>query len=151
MLVVMLLIALLISIVTLVPQGSGSQQARREAERFAVLLDLLRQQAVERNQVYGLQVDAQGYNVQWLDGEGHWQPSADFRRQNLPGGLRFRLDLTTNKPNPTALKTTGLQPDLLVLPSDETSPFTAWVENEGKPVLTITSDGLDEVNIESVQ
>lgn len=157
-LVVILLITLLVSLVTLVPQGTSTQQARREADRFAALLDLLRQQAVERNQLYGVHIDAQGYDVQWLDGDGHWQPSTDFRRQTLPGTLRLHLDLAQAKPdhppvtpNTIAPNATGPQPDVLVLSSDENTPFNAWIESEGKSLLTIVSDGLDEVHIENAQ
>lgn len=154
-LVVMLLMALLIGMVSLVPLGTSSQQARREAERFATLVELLRQQAVERNQIYGLQIDAQRYVVQLLDSDGHWQPLEAFRPQTLEENLHLRLDLSSSKTPITnsvvAPKAIGRQPDLLVLPSDETSPFTLWLESDKKVLLTMSSDGLSEVHIESTK
>lgn len=154
-LVVMLLMGLLIGMVSFVPLGTSSQQARREAERFATLVELLRQQAVERNQIYGVQIDAQRYAVQMLDGDGHWQPAQAFRPQILQEGLHLRIDLSAAKPsvtgNAVAPRAIGRQPDLLVLPSDETSPFKLWLENDKTTLLTISSDGLDEVQIESAK
>ncbi len=154
-LVVMLLMGLLIGMVSFVPLGTSSQQARREAERFATLVNLLRQQAIERHQIYGLQIDAQRYAVQMLDGDGHWQPAEQFRPQALQEGMHLRIDLSAAKSLVTgstvAPKAIGRQPDLLVLPSDETSPFKLWLENDKTTLLTISSDGLDEVQIESAK
>ena len=42
-------------------------------------------------------------------------------------------------------------PQLLVLSSDETTPFTLWLEYRGQPLLSLSSDGIQEPLLEPVE
>ncbi len=149
-LVVILVIGLFVGLTSLVQGDTGGQQARREAEQLRGLIGLLREDALLNRQAFGLRIDPERYQVLRLDEEGTWQPAPGYREQRLPDSLRLRLELDD--------ETAGLgdagrrpMPQLLVQPSDEVSPFTLLVEYRMTPVLSLASDGLEEVRLEPVE
>lgn len=148
-LVVILLVGLVAGLAGLAQGDHGGQQARREAERLRMLIALLRDDAVLTQRQFGLRVDTDGYAVQRLEHDGHWAPAPGYRPQHLAESLRLRLEATEdavelgNAPR-------GATPQLLVLSSDEISPFTLHLELRGKPLLFLASDGLEEVRIETL-
>lgn len=148
-LVVVVVIGLLAGLVSLVQRDNGAQQARREAERLRSLIGLLREEAVQSHRDFGLRIDAEGYAVQRLDLDGHWQAAPGFRPQRLPPSLRLHLQLEseTNAPASDARRQA---PQLLVLSSDEVSPFTLHLEHRLVPMLALSSDGLEEVRLEQL-
>ena len=125
-LVVILLVGLVAGLAGLAQGDNGGQEARREAERLGALIALLREDAVLGHSQFGLRIEADGYSVQRLEADGRWRPAPGYRPQATAGG-----------------------PQLLVLSSDEISPFTLHLELRGKPQLTLASDGLEEVRIEA--
>ena len=72
------------------------------------------------------------------------RPAPGYRPQQLAPSLRLQLQRDEHAPVATAGG-----PQLLVLSSDEVSPFTLHLELRGKPQLTLASDGLEEVRIEA--
>lgn len=149
-LVVVLVIGLLAGLTTLVQVDGGGQQARREAERLRSLIGLLREDALLGQSDFGLRIEPDRYSVQRLGEDGTWQPAPGYREQRLPDSLRLRLQLDDTAP---ALGDSGRRPmpQVLVLSSDEVSPFTLQVEHRLTPVLSLASDGLEEVRLEPVE
>ncbi|AOE87591.1 type II secretion system minor pseudopilin GspH [Pseudomonas sp. TCU-HL1] len=141
-LVVIVVIGLLAGLVTLVQRDNGAQQAQREADRLRSLISLLREESVLSHQDFGLRIEADSYAVQRLDLDGHWQAAPGFRVQHLPESLRLHLQRDDEVPAP------GEAPQLLVLSSDEVSPFTLRLEYRLVPMLALSSDGLEEVRLE---
>ncbi|MCO6056634.1 type II secretion system minor pseudopilin GspH [Pseudomonas sp. MOB-449] len=141
-LVVIVVIGLLAGLATLVQRDNGAQLAQREAERLRSLIGLLREEAVLSHRDFGLRIEADGYAVQRLDLDGHWQAAPGFRVQHLPASLRLQLQRDDEMPAP------GEAPQLLVLSSDEVSPFTLRLEHRLTPMLALSSDGLEEVRLE---
>ncbi|WP_028630797.1 type II secretion system minor pseudopilin GspH [Metapseudomonas resinovorans] len=146
-LVVIVVIGLLAGLATLVQRDNGGQQALREAERLRSLLGLLREEAVLSHRDFGLRIDAEGYSVQRLNLDGQWQPAPDYRAQRLPANLRLHLQLDDEAPAPNRGERRQA-PQLLVLSSDEVSPFTLRLEYRLVPLLALSSDGLEEVRLE---
>ncbi|MGA4634727.1 type II secretion system minor pseudopilin GspH [Pseudomonas solani] len=148
-LVVILLIGLVAGLAGLAQGDHGGQQARREAERLRVLIALLREDALLAQRQFGLRVDADGYAVQRLEPDGRWTPAPGYRPQHLAEPLRLRMEAAEDAAQ-LGSAPGGSAPQLLVLSSDEISPFTLYLELRGKPLLTLASDGLEEVRIETL-
>lgn len=148
-LVVMVVIGLLAGLVSLAQSDSGGQQALREAERLRSLIGLLREDALLSHRDFGLRIDADGYSVQRLGLDGAWHPAPGYRPQHLPDTLRLHLERDDASPAPAAGASRN-GPQLLVLSSDEVSPFTLQLEYRQVPMLSLSSDGLEEVRLESL-
>ncbi|MGC5704343.1 type II secretion system minor pseudopilin GspH [Pseudomonas sp. NFXW11] len=149
LLVVILLIALIAGLVGLVNPNNAARQARQEAQRLQSLLQLLRQEAVLGYQDFGLRIEADGYSVQRLDPQGHWRPATDFAAHHLPDSLHLRLEVPEAGPALGADRQRGELPQLLVLSSDETSAFTLWFEQRNRALLSLSSDGIEDAQLET--
>ncbi|WP_165665481.1 type II secretion system minor pseudopilin GspH [Metapseudomonas otitidis] len=148
-LVVILMVGLLASTLTLAQSDHGPQHAKREAERLRSLLGLLREDAMLERQELGVRIEPDGYTVHRLDADGRWLPASDYRPQQLPDSLRLHLELGEQAPGLGA-PVPGPGPQLLVLSSDELTPFSLQIEVRGRPVLELSSDGLEEVRVETL-
>lgn len=153
-LVVILIVGLMAGLAGL-SQVDSIQQARREAEQLRSLIGLLRVDALINHRDYGLRLDNDRYSVQSRTRDGRWQPALQYREQQLPVNVRLQLQAGAGagaganllEPNAPA---NSKAPQLLVLSNDEISPFTLHVEHRLKPVLSLHSDGLEEVRIETL-
>lgn len=148
-LVVVLIITLSAGMIGLINPDSASRQARREGDRLLALLQLLRQQAVLSNSDYGLRIEPDAYSVRRLDEQGQWLADHDWRAQRLPDNLRLRLEVPEAGPTLGQAGRRSTTPQLLVLSSDETSAFTLWIEHRNTPLLSLSSDGLQEPRLET--
>ena len=147
-LVVILIVGLMAGLAGL-SQVDSIQQARREAEQLRSLIGLLRVDALINHRDYGLRLDNDRYSVQSRTRDGRWQPAPQYREQQLPVHVRLQLQAGANLLEPNA-PANSKAPQLLVLSNDEISPFTLHVEHRLKPVLSLHSDGLEEVRIETL-
>ncbi|WP_277589587.1 type II secretion system minor pseudopilin GspH [Pseudomonas chlororaphis] len=148
LLVVMLIIGLLAGMVGLVQSDSGGQKARREAERLQNLIGLLREDAVLNNLNHGLRLEPDHYTVLSLDRGGQWQADKRFKEHRLPGELRLNLQ---EPRGPNKGLGQGKEPQLWVLANDQISPFTLLLEYRQQPLLSLSSDGVEEVRLAPVQ
>ncbi|MFJ7141939.1 MAG: type II secretion system minor pseudopilin GspH [Pseudomonas protegens] len=149
LLVVILLIALTAGLVGLVNPDSGPRQARQEAQRLQALLQLLRQEAVLSYNDYGLRIEPDGYSVLRLDARGRWVADPELRPHRLPDKLRLRLEVAeAGAPLGSGRQRDGL-PQLLVLSSDETSAYTLWVEYRNQPLVSLSSDGIQDAQLDT--
>jgi len=147
-LVVIMIVGLLAGLVGLTQVDSG-QQARREAERLRSLIGLVRADALLNHRDYGLRLEEDRYSVLLRTNDGRWQPALQYREQQLPADIRLRLHVEVNLLEPDT-PVSGKGPQLLVLSNDEISPFTLRLEQRLTPVLSLHSDGLEEVRIETL-
>ncbi|WP_097305040.1 type II secretion system minor pseudopilin GspH [Pseudomonas chlororaphis] len=144
LLVVMVIIGLLAGMVGLVQSDSGGQKARREGERLQNLIGLLREDAVLNNLNHGLRLEPDRYAVLSLGRGGQWQADQRFKEHRLPGELRLNL----KEPRPQGQ---GKEPQLWVLANDQISPFSLLLEYRQQPLLSLSSDGVEEVRLAPVQ
>ncbi|NBA96200.1 type II secretion system minor pseudopilin GspH [Pseudomonas sp. R5(2019)] len=149
-LVVLVLIALLATALGVMQFDSGHQQARREAERLRSLLQLLREQAVYEQLDFGLRIEPWGYRVLQYDRRNGWQPATRYAEQRLPQALRLRLQVSDELALPGQSGNPAL-PQLLVLSSDEVSPFHLFVEHQLNTVVSLHSDGVQEARLDYAQ
>ncbi|PFG25146.1 general secretion pathway protein H [Pseudomonas lurida] len=144
LLVVMIIIGLLASLVGLVQSDPSARNARREAERLQNLIGLLREDAALNNISHGLRLEPGHYGVLTLDHNGQWQTDKRFKEHSLPDELRLNLQ----DPQPQGRDT---RPQLLVLANDQISPFSLLLEYRRQPLLSLSSDGIQEVQLAPVQ
>lgn len=143
LLVVLVVIASLVGLASLSGGGDGARAARHEAERLALLVPLLSDEAVLGNRELGLRFDAGGYEAMQRDAAGQWQrlPSVpahtlpdtvaiEFSEAGAPGGLA-----------PAAGSGGSAAPQLLLLSSGEWTAFRLrLVPREGR-AWQVHSDG----------
>ncbi|MFC6299270.1 prepilin-type N-terminal cleavage/methylation domain-containing protein [Pseudomonas sp. CCM 7893] len=144
LLVVILIIGLMAGLVGLVQNDSGGQKARREAERLRNLIGVLREDAVLNNVSHGLRLEPTHYAVLSLDLRGQWQPDKRFTEHRVPDELRLNL----HEPPP---QSQSQEPQLWMLPSEQMSPFSLLFEYRQQPLLSLSSDGVEEVRLAPAQ
>lgn len=142
LMVVIVLIGVLAGMVSFASGTSPARQARQEADALAGMIRQLRERAVLESQEYGVRLSAEGYRPLRLGSRG-WEPVAAFYR--WPDNLRLRLRHDGYVVN---LGADEGPPQLLMLSSDETSLFTLTFEIEGRNWLSLSSDGVGEVQID---
>lgn len=142
LMVVMVLINVLTGMVSFASGTSPARQARQEADVLAGMIRQLRERAVLESQEYGVRLSAEGYRALRLGIRG-WEPVTAFYR--WPDNLRLRL---RHDGYVVSLGADEGPPQLLMLSSDETSLFTLTFEIEGRNWLSLSSDGVGEVQID---
>lgn len=138
--VVMVIIAILVTIVSLSLKGDRTGEAlEEEAKRLTALLNLLREEAVIRNQTLGLALTQEGYMFMLRElpdptapaEPPAFRPLSDdpvFRPRTLPPGTRMAFEIGPAA-RPLPLSRATHTPVLLALPQDLLIP-------EGRLVLT---------------
>ncbi|WXL24663.1 type II secretion system minor pseudopilin GspH [Ectopseudomonas mendocina] len=148
LLLVIMLVALSASMISLVSPESGSRLARYEGRQLQDLLQSLRHEAVLNFSDYGLRIEPASYSVMHLDEQGQWQPDQRFRLHNLPHLMRFRLELNEAGSSLGNHEVASGVPHILLLSSDEISAFTLWIEQDNKALLSLSSDGIEDAELE---
>lgn len=134
-LVVMVLIGIILSFAVLSVGGGRDEQAEREAQRLAALIELAREEAVLQAREQGVAFTEHGYRfMRYTDGQ--WQVlAADeiFRPRTLPEGLELSLHLES-LPVSLDLEDEPRQPHLLLHSSGEQTPFELELAALSPPV-----------------
>lgn len=143
LMVVIVLIGTLLGMVSLASGPSPARQARQQAEDFVRLVQQLRERAVLDAQEYGVQVQPHGYQALRLEARG-WTAVAALQRlpENLTLGLEQEGHVLTLDDAPDA-------PQLLILSSDEISPFRLFIKFAGQTFLQVSSDGMAQPSIDA--
>lgn len=148
MLVVVVIIGILASTVVLGFVGSDREQnLRTEAERLAALIEMARSEAVQRNEEWGVSINATGYqflvfnplNHSWVaqkDGPFHPRKTADVT-------LSVKVDQLT-MPGDTAKEGA---PNIIMFSSGEQTPFEIEITPQWKSdPWRVNSDGLSRTS-----
>lgn len=138
LMIVIVLIGVLAGMVRFAMGPSPAREARQQARDFVALVQQLRERAVLDGQEYGVRVQPGGYQAVRLQAQGWTVVSALHR---LPEGLTLRLELDGHV---LRLDDTQGPPQLLMLSSDEISPFRLLINVAGQTITRISSDGLAE-------
>lgn len=138
MLVVIVVISVVIGMVTLVAGENPARQARQQALAVAQLLQASRESAVLEGREYGMRLDRDSYQMLRLE-RSRWQPLGAPNR--LPEGLFMTLE---QEGRPLSLSDQPGQPQIVVLSSDELSPFALSFASKTQRWLSVSSDGLGE-------
>lgn len=138
LMIVIVLISVLLSTVGLAIGQDSARQARQQAGDFIRLVQHLREQAVLEGQEYGLRVQPGAYQVLRLEGR-EWVTRTAVRR--LPADLRLALDVDGHA---IVLDDAPGSPQLLMLSSDEVSPFSLLIRAGETALAQVSSDGLSE-------
>ena len=153
-LVVVVIIGVLAGAVGLSGAARGDGHVlREEAERFAAVLRLLADEAVQDNREYGVRISTQGYEVRAYDArDGRWRAQPDWSSRQLPQAMRLTLSV---EGTPVALAGAGAdaQPPQIVLSSSaQSTPFSATMTATDKHGLAyrITTDGFNEPQVQQV-
>ena len=94
--VVVVLIGITVTLVALSFNRDVDRVAQLEAERFAALLDLVRDESILSGQTFAIEVDEAERTYRFLRADGKWVPVTGdslLRPRTLPEFLNLRLDL----------------------------------------------------------
>ncbi|WP_103308988.1 MULTISPECIES: type II secretion system minor pseudopilin GspH [unclassified Pseudomonas] len=138
LMVVIVLIGVLGGMVRFATGPGPAREARQQARDFVALVQQLRERAVLDGQEYGVHVQPGGYQALRLDVQGWTVVSMPHR---LPEGLTLGLELDGHV---LSLDAIHGSPQLLMLSSDEISPFKLFINVAGQAVARVSSDGLAE-------
>lgn len=138
LMVVIVLISMLLGMVSLASGPSPARQARQHAQTFSHQVQQLREQAVLQGQEFGVRVSLESYQAVRLDTQG-WRAAAEPHR--LPDKLTLGLELEGRA---VQLDDAQGTPQLLILSSDEISPFRLHIRVAGQSVSRVSSDGIGQ-------
>jgi len=141
MLVVIVVISVVIGMVTLVAGENPARQAREQARAVAQLLQASRESAVLEGREYGMRLDRDSYQMLRLE-RSSWQPLGAPNR--LPEGLFMTLEQEGRPLSLSDQPGQPGQPQIVLLSSDELSPFVLSFSSKIQRWLSLASDGLDE-------
>lgn len=142
LMVVLVLIGVLLGMVGLASGNHPARQARQEASGLIQLLQSLREQAVLEGREYGLRLEPVHYQV-WVLERQVWRPASRVHR--LPQGVQLSLETPGSSSSRTA---PADQPQVLILSSDENTPFTLRLYAAGQQWVSLSSDGLNEATLD---
>lgn len=142
LMVVIVLIGVLAGMVSLAIGPSPAREARQQAQDFIRVVQRLRERAVLDGLEYGVRVQPRGYQALRLGPRG-WTAVAPMHR--LPEGMTLGLEQDGHA---WVLDDTPGTPQLLMLSSDEISPFRLLVKIAGQRIARVSSDGLAEPSID---
>ena len=153
-LVVMVIIGVLAGAVSLSGAARGDGYVlREEAERFAAVLGLLADEAVQDNREYGVHIGTRGYEVRVYDvRDRRWRAQPDWSSRQLPQAMQLTLSV---EGTPVALADAGVdaQPPQIVLSSSaQSTPFSATLTATDKHGLAyrISADGFNDPQVQQV-
>jgi general secretion pathway protein H len=142
-LVVLVIISIIVSL-AVISIDTGPEELRRESNRLASLLELASEEAVMNGREYRVVLHRRSYTFE-LRNQGKWQAAEDelFRPRRLPEDLSLQLflenrEVPLNDDEAPELAKTGA---LLILSSDEITPFELTVSGAAAERIAITSDG----------
>ncbi|AHL31774.1 general secretion pathway protein GspH [Pseudomonas brassicacearum] len=136
LMVVIVLIGALLGMVSLAIGPSPAREARQQAQDFIRVVQQLRERAVLDGQEYGVRIQPRGYQAVRLETRGWTAVSALHR---LPETLTLGLEQDGQR---LTLDEAQGSPQLLMLSSDEISPFRLFIKVAGQTVSQVLSDGL---------
>jgi len=148
MLVVVVIIGILASTVVLGFVGSDREQnLRTEAERLAMLIEMARSEAVQRNEEWGVVINPTGYQFLVFDEPNHrWveQKDGPFRaRKTADMTLSVQVDKLTMPGDKAADNT----PSIIMFSSGEQTPFEIDITPQWKSdPWRVNSDGMSRTN-----
>jgi general secretion pathway protein H len=148
MLVVVVIIGILASTVVLGFVGSDREQnLRTEAERLAALIEMARSEAVQRNEEWGVSINATGYQFLVFNPHNHtWieQKNGPFHpRRTADMTLSVKVDQLT-MPGENANESA---PNIIMFSSGEQTPFEIEITPQWKSdPWRVNSDGLSRTS-----
>lgn len=172
-LLVMVIVAVLATTVA-VGFGSGGEGRRVqiEAERLAMVIEMARQKALRRNEVWGLRVDDTSYGFEWRDAAGDsWiaAESSPFTSWSAADGIRFEAGSIASERSGANRGLRGRfggaddegrrqrgrdgeededqrsLPDFAFYPGGEMTPLSIVVSTDGTSSWVARSDGFERV------
>lgn len=147
MLVVVVIVAVLVTALTLAVGGTSNRQLDNTGERFQALLDQACHQAQLEGREIGVVIASGGYSFNQLDGD-HWRAfgsDRELRPRRWPAGLRIELN---RDGEPLALATPKHErPQLVCFSSGELTPFSLLLALGNAPGYRIT--GADDGSLTS--
>lgn len=133
--VVVVLIGITVTLVALSFDRDVDRVAEREAERFAALLDLVRDESILSGQTLAIEVDEEGRTYRFLRAEESWVPvtgDSILRPRTLPEFLNVRLDLPERSSK-------DAEPRVVVRSLGDVAPFVLTIIGE-RSVYQVTID-----------
>ncbi|WP_081498051.1 type II secretion system minor pseudopilin GspH [Pseudomonas sp. GM74] len=142
LMIVIVMVGFLLGMVSFAGGGNPARQIRQEAEAMVQVIHQLRERAVFEGQDYGLRLSTYGHRAMRKGIHG-WEPVVELTDWPLSVRVRFRHDGYA-----VDLGADEGPPQLLIFSNDETSVFTLIFESGNRTWLSLSGDGLGEVEID---
>ena len=141
-LVVLLIISIIASVSLFSISNNSKVILKNESKRFVVLVQLAIEQALLKNETYGIHISASGYDF-YEYSKNTWHPlnAKPFKKHTVDENISIQLYIdsigVTLKSKNSENRT---QPQLWISPSHEVSPFTVEFTNSDQNLITYTVD-----------
>ena len=152
LLLVIAIIGILVGVIAVVGSfDTGRQRAvQNEAERLALAVELARNEALYRNEVWGLAVERDGYRFQRLaDTDGTWTDvqrrpfSKRIPEDDIFFAVATALKSRANHDGGRAAEDEGRVPAIVIYPGGEITPFEVTIAgNERLASWMAKTDGI---------
>lgn len=142
LMVVMVLIGVILGMVGLTKGSSPARLARQEANVLIQLIETLREQAVLEGHEFGLRLERESYQVLRLQQQG-WREMG--KTYQLPKPLQLHFETPGRAESAIPQRD---QPQLLILSSDQVTPFTLHLQAEQRSLIRFSSDGISEAALD---
>jgi general secretion pathway protein H len=143
-LVVVVIVAVLMSAVTLSFPPTGDKLLKEQAERFSALVGLAQDEAILQSRELALEVNNTGY-VFYRNVDNSWSVFADapFAKREFPADISSKIyidgiaiDLEERE---------ELNPQVLILSSGEMTPFSYKLSYKNKSEITLKINAVGEI------
>ncbi|MEJ2060699.1 MAG: type II secretion system minor pseudopilin GspH [Gammaproteobacteria bacterium] len=151
LLVVLLIIGLMTGVAVLSLASTGRDPAELAATRLRSVLELAQEEAQMQGRNLALGFWQRGWRFYQLDDFGKWQPVTGdrlLRPRKLEQGLDLVLQLQGLDVVLAPFDKT--HPQIFLLASGETQPFTLVIEQDGKPRRRLIGDAIGNLKVEQV-
>ncbi|MCZ6887990.1 MAG: type II secretion system minor pseudopilin GspH [Gammaproteobacteria bacterium] len=144
--VVIIIVSILASVVGLNFMGADRErELQTEAERIALLIELARNESMQRNESWGMLFDAQQYAFAWFDpDEGVWRDLEQKPFQARPLEQGYKLVVAVE--NLLTIDQTNRDerlPDIVMFANGELTPFEIEVIPQWETIpWVVRSDGI---------
>ena len=154
LLTVLIIVGVLAGAIVLSYTGSTqSRMLHTHAERLMLAIELARQQSTIQNEILGVKLRRDTYEFLRLQADQKWQVINATPLQPRSLGTEHSLlgRLLGNPASSTNLKFAAIEPEIVIYPSGEVSPFEVTLTNRSTgSVRYVTSDGIGRAIVSNV-
>jgi len=168
LMVVIVIIGIMAALSTMSVGGNDMRRLQSEAKRLQSLITLVQDEAIFRQQNFGLYLHEGKYTLLVFEPNTYlWLPfdDNDFQIYTLPEGIKMEIEvegeasqlpipesiLESWEDDPEFLEEEHIQPHILMLSSGEATAFDIFLSlNNGSPLsIQISTDGFSPITIET--
>lgn len=146
LLTVLIIVGVLAATVVLTyTSGNETRTLQTHAERLMLTVELARQNSTITNEIWGVKLRSSSYEFLRLLEDGEWYviDETPFQHRSIGADYRLQVRLIGKSENQRHGSNEGVQPDFVIYPSGEMSPFEVTLTHRVTRVERyVFSDGI---------